>query len=58
MYFAWFAALLVTATSLLIAIILGLSGAGSQAKGVFAGFGVGVLALGVSCFANLSTVER
>ena len=56
-YTLWFAGLGVWFIAILVAVGFALASKGQVAAGMLAGIAVGMLALAVSCFANLNTVE-
>ena len=57
LYFVWFLAAFIGVIALFTAIGFAIGGKRSTASGTLAGFGVGFLALTVTCFANLATFE-
>jgi hypothetical protein len=57
LYFLWFVGVVLGLIAPLAAIGFAFAHKGRVASGILAGFGVGVLALALTCFANLSTLD-
>lgn len=55
LYFLWYAAAGVGLLALLLAAGFGAAGEKAAVSGILAGIGVGVVALGLTCFVNLGT---
>ena len=56
-YFLWFAGVGLGLLAPLVAIGFSIAHKGRAASGILAGFAVGILALALTCFANLSTFD-
>lgn len=54
LFVAWFVAALAWPVTLIAATGLTIAGERSRGAGLFAGLGIGILALATSCFANLA----
>lgn len=54
--FAWFGAAACWLLAVLVATGFAIAGRRQIASGMFAGIAIGILALGVTCFANMATV--
>ena len=54
MQLVWLSAALLWVTAIVAAIVFTVKGRRTVAAGMFAGIGIGIVALGATCFANLS----